>query len=118
MVASAFHGSQFEPALDRARLSRQVHRIRAYMLGCGWQTLREIRQALESLYAPAIFPEASISAQLRNLKRAPFHNRLEKRRRISAAPASHISRASGIWEYRVLPPGPIITDTEPAGSAS
>ena len=76
-----FRGAAYVPSLDRARLSVQIEQIRSYMLGVEWRTLREIKAALEVLYAPAVFPESSISAQLRNLRKPGFSYRLLRRRR-------------------------------------
>ena len=86
---------------DRARLSAQIERIRAWAFAREWFTLRQARVDLEQLYAPTLFPESSISAQLRNLEK-PGAGRLrckkQKRRRKG-------TRGSGVWEYRlrVLP---------------
>ena len=68
-----------------------------------WLTLGEIAEVTE-------FAEASISAQLRHLRK-PHHggHRVEKRRRLSqrsTAPTHEIRaarRGPVIWEYRVLP---------------
>ena len=63
-----------------------------------WLTLEEIRAALEDAWL-CRFPEASISAQLRHLKKPAFGAyRLEKRRRAG--------QGFGLFEYRLLPPGP------------
>lgn len=75
---------------------------RAFARGV-WLTLGEIAEVTE-------FAEASISAQLRHLRK-PHHggHRVEKRRRISqrAAAATREIRAARrgpvIWEYRVMP---------------
>jgi len=94
-----FGGAAYEPSLDRARLSVQVERIRGFMLGVEWRSLREIKIALENIHAPTLFPEASISAQLRNLKKPPYFYRLMKRRRVGIHGAG-----GGIWEDKLLPP--------------
>jgi hypothetical protein len=94
-----FEGAAYVPSLDRARLALQVERLRKYMLGVEWRTLREIKAALEVMYAPAFFPESSISAQMRNLKKKPSFYRLIKRRRVGVH-----GPGAGIWEYRLLPP--------------
>jgi len=69
--------------------------IREYMLSrppwSEWRTLIEIEADLG-------FPQASISAQLRHLRKERFGSYcMEKRRR-----GAH----RGTWEYRVLPPPP------------
>ena len=90
----AFRGAAYTPSLDRARLTLQIERIRAWALARDWFTLREARVDLERLYAPTIFPESSLSAQLRNLKKFPLSYRLLKRRRARGP----------VWEYKVLLP--------------
>ena len=77
-----FRGAGYDPQFDRTRLSLQIERIRSYMLGVEWRTLREIKAGLEDIYAPAVFPESSISAQLRNLKKPGYSYRLLRRRRV------------------------------------
>jgi hypothetical protein len=104
-AVQTFSGEAYVPSLDRARLSVQIERIRSYMLGVEWRTLREIKAALEVLYAPAVFPESSISAQLRNLRKAGFSYRLLRRRRAGVR-----GPGAGIWEYLLLPPAPAQTE--------
>jgi len=77
---------------------------RAFSRGV-WLSLGEIAEATE-------FGEASISAQLRHLrKRHHGGHRVEKRRRRPARAAAagrrigDARRGPVIWEYRVLPPG-------------
>ena len=97
-----FSGAAYEPKLDRVRLALQIERIRVWALARDWFTLREARVDLERLYAPAVFPESSVSAQLRNLKKIPISYRLLKRRR-----AGVHGPGAGIWEYKVRPPAQI-----------
>ena len=95
------HGS-----VSKRQDDTQLEAIRDLMLTSGrhgtWMTLSEIAQATE-------FGEASISAQLRHLRKQRYGRyRVEKRRRQSDAEAA-ADRAGGIgdiplWEYRVLPP--------------
>jgi hypothetical protein len=83
-------GSAFDKSRDGARIRYQHERIRDWMLAqSAWRSLSEMRAALG-------YPESSISAQLRHLRKARFGRyRVEKRRR-------HGVR--GTWEYKVLPP--------------
>jgi len=79
-------GPAYEPKLDAKRLANQHKRVREFMLEGGWWTLAEIAHTLE-------YPEASISAQLRHLRKPEFGGyKVEKRRRNSEG---------GTWEYRV-----------------
>ena len=94
-------GRQYESQLAAIRkLMRRAVARRA------WLTLGEIAKETE-------FGEASISAQLRHLrKREHGAYRVEKRRRKRRAshdgtrsrPSRNAERAAIVWEYRVLPP--------------
>ena len=87
-----FDGPDYDPELDHVRLRKQHERIRNLMLDGTWRTLAEIAEFTED-------PEASISAQLRHLRKKRFGSFcLEKQRR---GEAEH-----GLWEYRLLKPGP------------
>jgi hypothetical protein len=89
-IAAGSVGPAYDKRLDGARLDRQHVRIRDWMLGSGWKTLAEIHQALG-------YPESSISAQLRHLRKIHCGSyRVEKRRRNGGR--------GGTWEYKVLPP--------------
>jgi len=99
--APNFSGAAYEPKLDRARLTLQIERIRAWGLARGWFTLREASADLERLYAPTLFPESSLSAQLRNLEKSAagrLRCKKEKRRRAGAR-----GPGAGIFEYRIRP---------------
>jgi len=103
-----FPGTAYDPKIDGLRLLKQYEHIRDYMLTMaesdrqfrhhaeGFRTLQEIEQATGH-------PTASVSAQLRNLKKSAFGGYLlEKRRR---APDG------GTWEYKILPPPPMTIAT-------
>jgi hypothetical protein len=94
-------GPSYRGDLDGNRLSTQQDRLRVFMLQNSarnrWLTLAEIRSGLESRWI-AKFPEASISAQLRHLRKIAFgSHRLEKRRRGAGT--------AGIYEYLLSVPG-------------
>jgi hypothetical protein len=83
-----FDGPAYEPAADQARLTGQIRRVYAAMAGGAWRTLAEISAITGD-------PEASISAQLRHLRKDRFGAcTVEKR--------SRGDRAIGLWEYRLL----------------
>ncbi len=87
---SRFNGPVYDPELDQERLSKQIGRVYSAMLDNDWHTLTE----LEIITAD---PQASISAQLRHLRKERFGGyTIEKRRRGD--------ETSGLWEYRLLPP--------------
>jgi hypothetical protein len=84
-------GPNFDERLDGARVRQQIWEIRTYMLAqTTWKTLREISGTLK-------YPEASVSAQLRHLRKEQFGGYTVLKRRRDAE--------RGIWEYRVLRPG-------------
>lgn len=81
-----FNGSDYQSTLDHSRLSLQHERIRDLMLDGQWRTLNEIANVTGD-------PAASISAQLRHLRKARFGGwTVEKRAR---------ERHRGLYEYRL-----------------
>ena len=90
-VRAKFVGSDYVPARDDARLSRQMDRVRDFMLGHGgWYTLAEIAEAISE-------PPSSISAQLRHLRKAKFGGyAVQKRQRTGSK--------GGTFEYHVAEP--------------
>ena len=85
-----FNGSDYARDADGPRLARQHERIRDLMLDAQWRTLNEIAVATGD-------PPASISAQLRHLRKARFGSWIIEKR-----PRSERSR--GLYEYRMLAP--------------
>lgn len=85
-------GPAFNQAADGERLSQQLERVRGLMLDGTWRTLKEIAAATKD-------PQASISAQLRHLRKERFGAYVVERRRRQEA-------ERGIHEYRVLEPRP------------
>jgi predicted transcriptional regulator len=82
-----FDGPAYDPAVDRARLSSQHRRLFQLMRDGRWRSLDEIARATGD-------PDASISAQLRHLRKPRFGgHRVEKRR---------VARS---WDYRVVVAG-------------
>ena len=83
-----FDGSDYVPALDDLRLVGQLRRIYDCMIDGQWRTLDEIARATGA-------PHASVSAQLRHLRK-PKHgaHTIEKR--------SRGAREVGLYEYRML----------------
>ncbi len=85
--APHFNGPVYEAEHDHARLTKQHERIRDLMLDGMWRTLDEIAVATGD-------PAASISAQLRHLRKARFGGwTVEKRARAL--------RERGLFEYRL-----------------
>lgn len=89
--APHFNGPAYSPTIDHARLTDQHKRVKGLMGDGMWRTLREIADTTGD-------PEASVSAQLRHLKKPRFGSFVIERR-------SRGERKSGLYEYRMLPPG-------------
>lgn len=83
-----FDGADYESEKDHARLSGQIKRVFDLMQDEQWRTLDEIASATGD-------PHASISAQLRNLRKDKFGSyEIVKRPRGN--------RESGLFEYRLI----------------
>ena len=81
-----FNGPTYDSGLDQARLTGQILRIYDLMRDGCWRSLPEIHEATGD-------PEASISAQLRHLRKPRFgQHDVQKQRR----------GVGGLWEYRVI----------------
>ena len=67
-----FNGSNYKHSRDTSRLTSQIKRVFACMADGKWRSLREIEQVTGD-------PQASISAQLRHLRKPRFgSHRVEK----------------------------------------
>ncbi len=86
-ISKIFDGPAFEPKLDGPRLGKQHNEIKALMLDGEWRTLSEIERETG-------YPQSSISAQLRHLRKLRFGGLQVERNR----------RVVGLWEYRVKVP--------------
>ena len=82
-----FNGPAYAAKHDQKRLTGQILRIFSLMQDARWRTLAEIEESTGD-------PPASVSAQLRHLRKERFGSHaVDKRPRGN--------RASGLWEYRV-----------------
>lgn len=86
MTAFVARGESFSPERDGARLGKQYDRVREYVLSRDWLTLAEISNDLG-------YPEASVSARLRDLRARGYSVECEYVRR-------------GLHRYRVVAPQP------------
>lgn len=93
MTTAHFNGPEYKTQGDHQRLSKQHERIRDLMADRAWRTLEEISRETGD-------PVASISAQLRHLRKERF-GAFEVERRARS------NREKGLFEYRVLPPRPL-----------
>ena len=80
-----FDGADYQPARDDARLGAQLARIYTLMQDGQWRTLIEIERHTGA-------PAASISAQLRHLRKRHFGSHTVNRRYID----------NGLYEYQVV----------------
>lgn len=83
-----FNGSNYVPALDKERLGRQLDRVRACMQDGQWRTLSEIEACTGD-------PAASVSAQLRHLRKPRFGNHTVTKRCRGV-------RSHGLFEYQLV----------------
>lgn len=84
-----FDGETFESGVDGGRLLRQIDAIRTLMVDGEWRTLEEISERTGA-------PAASVSAQLRNLRKLKFGGYTVERR-------TRGDRATGLYEYKLVP---------------
>jgi hypothetical protein len=84
---NSFDGQTFDPSRDASRLQKQLASVKALMLADGsWRTLGEIEQITG-------YPQASVSARLRDLRKPRFGSYVVERK----------SLGGGLNVYRVLP---------------
>lgn len=83
-----FDGADYVPTLDKKRLTGQLLRVFNLMRDGVWRTL-------DSIAAATGDPAASISAQLRHLRKKRFGAHDVQKRR-------HGKKTEGLFEYRVV----------------
>ena len=81
-----FDGPCFDPVLDQQRLEGQMDRVFKCLEAGDWLTLGELGERTGD-------PEASISAQIRHLRKARFGNHIIVKQRRGEG---------GLWEYRLI----------------
>ena len=81
-----FNGPDYQPERDNERLSLQHFRVRDLMSDGAWRTLAQISEETGD-------PPASVSAQLRHLRKPRFGAHVVEKRYLG----------EGLFEYRVLP---------------
>lgn len=87
-----FNGPAYVPPVDHGRLIKQLDRVRGLMIDGRWRTLQQIARLTHD-------PEASISAQLRHLRKERFGAYLVHRRRRGDG-------RKGLFEYQLCEPPP------------
>ena len=87
MTKIKFDGPAYDPKHDLVRLTGQIQRVFNAIKDGGWHTLDEIHKKTND-------PHASISAQLRHLRKERFGSHsVDKRPRGN--------RSNGLWEYKL-----------------
>ena len=81
-----FDGHDYVHSRDSKRLGTQLEQIRDFMEGKDYLTLQEISESTGH-------PHASVSAQLRNLRKDRFGSRVIDRKHIS----------NGLYSYKLMP---------------
>jgi len=81
-----FNGSDYVPERDNKRLTNQIHRVWFVMCDKKWRTLGEISRITGD-------PEASISAQLRHLRKERFGGHCVEKEYVD----------NGLFKYRLIP---------------
>lgn len=87
MKEERFDGETFDQELDGSRLTSQVAKVKDFMMDGQWHTLPEIE-------ANTKFPQASISARLRDLRKFRFGGYIIDRKRVS----------KGLFAYKLIVP--------------
>jgi hypothetical protein len=82
-----FDGSDYESKHDRKRLTGQLLRVYSALNKRDWLTLNEIHLVTGD-------PHASISAQIRHLRKERFGSHIVNKR-------PRGKRSHGLWEYRL-----------------
>lgn len=90
-ASAVFAGAEYDPARDAARLTNQVECIRAVAIDGQWRTVEKLTAACRRRFPLVGFPENSVSAQLRNLRKLGY--RVDRR---------HVEGTRGLHEYRLL----------------
>ena len=81
-----FNGADYQPERDDVRLSGQIARIWTCMCDSRWRTLKDISNLTGD-------PEASVSAQLRHLRKRRFGRHTIEREYI----------INGVYKYKLIP---------------
>lgn len=85
-AVARFNGPDYDPELDNKRLTGQIKRVFNCMKDGVWRTLSEIETITGD-------PQASISAQLRHLRKERFGlHTVEKE-----------NKGGGLFKYRLIP---------------
>lgn len=87
LTGADFDGAPYQREFDFTRLTGQIKRVYDCMQDGRWRTLAEIADTTGD-------PAASVSAQLRNLRKPKFGSHIIERR-------ARGDRSHGLFEYRL-----------------
>jgi hypothetical protein len=87
-VTADFDGAEYIRSADHDRLGVQIARVFGLMKDANWRTLSEIADAITA-------PQASVSAQLRHLRKPKFGAHQVNRR-------ARGDRENGLFEYQLI----------------
>lgn len=89
-----FSGSDYVPKHDQERLTKQIPRVYEVMRDGKYRTIKEICAEIFFRFGEN-YPETSVSANTRNLRKVPFgsHNVVKRHRG---------ERKNGCWEYAIV----------------
>lgn len=91
-----FNGPDYQPERDDARLTLQLETIRDLMLDGKWRTLAAIAKECRA-------PEASVSAQLRHLRKERFGRYIVNKEYLG----------NGLYHYQLVAPAPAVPGIAP-----
>jgi len=86
-----FTGSDYDKGRDQSRLQTQLECIESVVIDGQWRDITQLTAILRSIYPHVQFPENSVQAQLRNLRKTKQYI-VEKR---------NVSEKGACWQYRV-----------------
>ena len=89
-----FHGSDYVPKEDQTRLTGQIMRLYDLLKEGNWLTLSEMENELNKRHPNHRHPQASLSAQIRNLRRVEFGSHVIIKQ-------TRGDRSRGLFEYRL-----------------
>lgn len=90
-----FNGPDYIPVFDQDRLRGQMLRLYQLMIRGHWYTLSEMEQDLNQRHPGHHHPAASLSAQLRHLRKPRFGSHIVEKR-------PRGNREQGLFEYRLV----------------
>ncbi|HKD60510.1 MAG TPA: hypothetical protein VKB47_08620 [Terracidiphilus sp.] len=88
-IEQVFAGADYQPERDAKRLTTQIERVCFVMRDQAWRSIAQLCDELRRLWPTTRFPENSVQAQLRNLRK--LGHTVDRRYVVD-----------GLYEYRVI----------------